>query len=74
MPFLNFNFICRKRKFPKPSKNQEFKESHTLMRMKGLEPPRVLARQILSLLRLPFRHIRVNDEDYSNTIIFGLQD
>ncbi|MDF2511688.1 MAG: hypothetical protein K0S04_1554 [Herbinix sp.] len=44
------------------------------MRMKGLEPPRVLARQILSLLRLPFRHIRVNDEDYFNTIIFGLQD
>ena len=29
------------------------------MRMKGLEPPRVLARQILSLLRLPFRHIRL---------------
>ena len=31
----------------------------SLMRMVGLEPTRCHHRQILSLLRLPFRHIRV---------------
>jgi hypothetical protein len=30
-----------------------------VLRMEGLEPSRVFARQILSLLRLPFRHIRL---------------
>lgn len=44
-----------------------------IVRMKGLEPPRVFARQILSLLRLPFRHIRISNEVYSNTIYFGFQ-
>ncbi len=32
-----------------------------MMRMVGLEPTRCCHRQILSLLRLPFRHIRALD-------------
>ncbi len=38
------------------------------LRMEGLEPSHPREWQILSLLRLPFRHIRIYDEVYSNII------
>jgi hypothetical protein len=45
------------------------------MRMAGLEPARCYHRQILSLMRLPFRHIRNMNvsEDYSIIIIRFMQ-
>ncbi len=45
------------------------------VRMEGLEPSRGRPRQILSLMRLPFRHIRVvHSNGYDNTLGFRLQD
>lgn len=47
------------------------------MRMAGLEPARSHPRQILSLMRLPFRHIRkviLDDESYYSTKEFRMQE
>lgn len=45
--------------------NQSGFVSRLLMRMVGLEPTRGHPRKILSLVRLPFRHIRMRDRDFS---------
>ena len=46
----------------KPPKNLCFSMVYkiSLMRMVGLEPTRGCPRKILSLVRLPFRHIRLS--------------
>lgn len=46
------------KKVPNPLKNKALR-LFRVMRMAGLEPARCHHRQILSLLRLPFRHIRM---------------
>ena len=49
------------------------------MRMEGLEPSRGHPRQILSLVRLPFRHIRLKwraitgEKGYSSICIYKIQ-
>jgi hypothetical protein len=43
---------------PELSPGVENRALQGLVREEGFEPPRVLPRQVLSLLRLPFRHSR----------------
>ena len=43
---------------PEWSPGVENRALQELVREEGFEPPRVLPRQVLSLLRLPFRHSR----------------
>ena len=57
-------------KLPKDSSVNKIKRPYSFirirsMRMEGLEPSRGHPRQILSLMRLPFRHIRVCVSQYN---------
>lgn len=57
-----FIFSCAKKQTENQSRYGLYQDQFPVsMRMAGLEPARCRHRQILSLLRLPFRHIRALD-------------
>ena len=52
-------FICSPVPFTQKNRVSFFQDSRFIMRVEGLEPSRSHPRQILSLMRLPFRHTRL---------------